>query len=830
MKLIQRMFTRKSENGRKVKGVNLYLLSVLMILLSLVTSSAQGAAPMPVPDGSNAVNAVWDIQIIDGAPAGIPPFPLSLRYMTDRSLAVKSDNTPCVAFGGDYLFYSCWNAGAQRWDTEIVDSSHLVGAYAALAFDFSSRPFISYYDATNGNLKLAYNLGSGWEILVVDSNPLPYVIPGGGLPTPDEDASPELKALHKLEDSLFGNNQQINAPQQEDVISQVQASVGVGKHTSIALDTFGNVHISYYDEVNRDLKYAFWERFYAPFNWTIETVDAYSDQGVVGTYTSIAVDHNNRPHIAYMSEKYDDLKYARRSSGGGWQIFDVDTDQNVGTYASLALQVIGNDVYPHISYLDFTNYNLKYAYVGTDNQWKRQAVDTPGVVGLFTSIARGSDGKVWISYYDQTNGDLKYALITASTTTVKTIYKDGNVGFYTSIALNKSTNKPGIVYGDYTNNSLNYTYLNADNKWIASVINFASSVESKVGLNTSLSINGFGEPVISYRDASAGALKYARYFPPVWNVEFVNPSTSDGQHSSTAWIDDYHPAIAFYDQVQGDLIYAKWDSTSHSWAFEKVDTTGNVGQYVSLAIDANRNPHISYYDVSQGDLKYACWDSVNNSWKIDIVDPLGDVGYFTSLTLDVSGRPFISYYDKTNERIKYAYIRVGDAWDSFPLVKVGIDGDGIVVNDAFTSAALFDNGFQRFMRIAYYNDTQKDLMLAVANVEFPSNIADWTISTVDSPGNVGKFVSMSIEKGADNRHLCYYDESNGDLKYALWNGAWSLEIVESAGNVGQYCSIALNNAGEPAISYYDASLGKLKLARTFELPLARLYLPIIERE
>jgi hypothetical protein len=830
MKLIQRILARKSENGRKSKGVKLYTLSALIILLSLVTSSAQGAAPLPSPNTTNAVDAVWNIQIIDGTPAGLPPFPLSLRFMTDRSLAVKSDNTPCVAFGGDYLFYSCWNTVAQKWDTEVVDGSYLVGSYAALAFDFSSRPFISYYDAANGNLKLAYNLGSGWEILVVDSNPLPYAISGTILSTPDDVASPELKALHKLEDSLFGNNQLIDASQQKDMISQVEASIGVGKHTSIALDTYGSVHISYYDEANRDLKYAFWERFYGPLSWTIETVDAYSDQGVVGTYTSIAVDQSNRPHIAYMSEKYDDLKYARRSSSGSWQIFDVDKDQNVGSYASLALQEIGNSVYPHISYLDFTSYNLKYAYVGSDSQWKKQAVDSQGVVGLYISIARGSDGRVWISYYDQTNGDLKYASISGSTTTVKTIYKDGNIGFYTSIALNKSNNKPGIVFGDFTNNSLNYTYLNADNQWIASVVNFVSSVESKVGLNTSLSINGFGEPVISYRDANAGALKFARYFPPIWKVEFVNPNISDGQHSSTAWIDDYRPAIAFYEQVQGDLVYAKWNLVSHSWVFEKIDTTGDVGRYVSLAIDSGGNPHMSYYDATYGNLKYAYWDSVSNSWKIVIVDPVGDVGYFTSLTLDESDRPYVSYYDKTNERIKYAYKNLGDSWESYPLVKVGIDGDGVVVSDAFTSVSIFDNGIQRFMRIAYYNDTQKDLMLAVANVEFPSSIVDWTISAIDSPGSVGKFVSMSIEKGTDNRHLCYFDESNGDLKYALWNGAWSLEIVESAGYVGQYCSIALNNVGEPAVSYYDASLGKLKYATTFDMPLARLYIPIVEKE
>jgi hypothetical protein len=379
---------------------------------------------------------------------------------------------------------------------------------------------------------------------------------------------------------------------------------------------------------------------------------------------------------------------------------------------------------------------------------------------------------------------------------------------------------------------LNYTYLTADNKWIASVNIFGNTIPSQVGLNTSLAINGFGEPAISYRDAGTGALKFARYFSPIWDVEFVNPGISDGQHSSTAWIDDYRPAIAFYDQILGDLVYARWNLVSQSWLFERVDTMGVVGQYVSLLIDSAGNPHMSYYDVGQGDLKYAYWDSVSASWQIITVDSLGDVGYFSSLALDESNRPYISYYDKTNESIKYAYKDLGNSWQNYGLVKVGVDGDGVIVSEAYTSISLFDddlgnpNNHWR-MRIAYYDDTQKDLMLAVANTGLPTVNGDWAISTVDSVGNVGRYVSMAIRPGTDDRQLCYFDETNGDLKYAKWTGVWSLEIVESTGVVGQYCSIALNSFGEPAISYYDAFFGRLKFARTFNIALPRTYIPIL---
>lgn len=819
MKLIHKLWVHKSEKGRARRRMNLYTMSALIILLSLVTSSAQGAVPPPVPNVPAATDATWDIFVVDGSP--------SFRFMTDRSLAFKHDDTPCVAFGGDHLYYSCWNATDKKWDTEVVDADSLVGSYAALAFDANSRPFISYYDAAYGNLKMAYNYGAGWVKLVVDTNPL---LPTGPVTVaPEEEIiSPELQALHELVDSIFTTDLQYDAPKQSEVAALIEDSIGVGKHTSIAIDGIGGVHISYYDEDYRDLKYAYWNGLI----WMIETVDSYADQGGVGTYTSIAVDMYMKPHIAYMAEKYDDLKYARKR-GEDWQIWTVDSGNNVGTYASLALQEVGEDVYPHISYLDFSTYNLKYAYVGTDGTWKTPAIDSNGVVGLYTSIARDPDGKIWISYYDYTNGNLKYALISGGTTSIKTIFSEGNVGLYTSIAIN-SNKKPGIIFGDATFNTLHYTYLNDENKWIASSIGVGSTTD--VGMHTALDLNWFGDPIISYRDLTADDLKFARYITPNWELSYINPDIPAGLYSSTAWIDDYRPAIAFYDQKDGDLVYGKWDLVKRVWEFEKVDTVDDVGRYVSLAIDSGGNPHMSYYDATYGNLKYAYWNTVTKSWNITPVDAASDVGYYSSLALDDSNRPYISYYDKTNEQIKYAFKTLIDAWVSFPLEKVGVNGDGVVVSEAYTSIALYDadllNPTNHWrMRIAYYNDTDKDVKLAAANVELPTVLAHWTISTLDSAGDVGKYVSLASKPETNNGHLCYYDETKGDLRYTYWDGAlWTNEIVDSAGDVGQYCSIDVNGLGEPAISYYDAFLGNLKYASTFDMPLARFYLPFIAND
>ena len=53
-----------------------------------------------------------------------------------------------------------------------------------------------------------------------------------------------------------------------------------------------------------------------------------------------------------------------------------------------------------------------------------------------------------------------------------------------------------------------------------------------------------------------------------------------------------NPAISYYDRTNEDLKYAKWNGTS--WDIETVDSAGNVGYDTSLALDGAGNPAISY--------------------------------------------------------------------------------------------------------------------------------------------------------------------------------------------------------------------------------------------
>ena len=72
--------------------------------------------------------------------------------------------------------------------------------------------------------------------------------------------------------------------------------------------------------------------------WLIETVDASLD---VGCDSSIAMDSDDHPHIAYYDRHWENLKYAQWT-GTSWSIETVHASAYVDDYSSLALDSLDN--------------------------------------------------------------------------------------------------------------------------------------------------------------------------------------------------------------------------------------------------------------------------------------------------------------------------------------------------------------------------------------------------------------------------------------------------------------------------------------------------------
>ncbi|MHA2621192.1 MAG: hypothetical protein V2G42_04530 [bacterium JZ-2024 1] len=89
----------------------------------------------------------------------------------------------------------------------------------------------------------------------------------------------------------------------------------------------------------------------------------------------------------------------------------------------------------------------------------------------------------------------------------------------------------------------------------------------------------------------------------------------------------------------------------------------------------------------------------------------------------------------------------------------------------------------------------------------PAQANDWLVETVDSAGNIGWQTSVSARVTPSLEvEISYYDQIAKDLKLATSPfGSWTIATLESDADAGKYNSLALDQTSGRWISYYKAA-------------------------
>ncbi len=345
----------------------------------------------------------------------------------DTSLVLTNAGIPIISYSdstnGDLKVAICGNETCSSGNTiTTVDSASAVGYYTSIALR-NGNPVISYYASTAGDLKIAVcgnaTCTSGNTITVLDST---GDVGRNTSLALDNNGNPVISYYDftngDLKLAVCGNTTCTTG----NTIATVDSSGNSGQHSSLKLTNSGVPVISYYEAVGGDLKLAVCGNATCTSGNTITGVDTVWDVGNYGT--SLVINSNGNPSISYSDLTNNRLKMVQCgnstcTSGNTFAI--IETGVSTSSYPSMVLNSAGN---PVISYYAFGVSDLKLALCGNaacSSGNVLTTLDSNGTVGTFSSLKLRADGAAFVSYYDSTNYDLKlYSDVPGATPTPTT--------------------------------------------------------------------------------------------------------------------------------------------------------------------------------------------------------------------------------------------------------------------------------------------------------------------------------------------------------------------------------------------------------------------------
>ncbi len=328
--------------------------------------------------------------------------------------------------------------------------------------------------------------------------------------------------------------------------------------------------------------------------------------------------------------------------------------------------------------------------------------------------------------------------------------------------------------------------------------------DAGVNIGLSLAYAPSGDKGIAYGDIDTRTLQFLEWSADTetWAMESVDTSSNVGLYPSLVYDASGQPAIAYFDDQEDDLKFARREQGA--WVIESVDTAGTAGRYPSLALNSEGLALIAYSRGSEG--LYLARET-QGGWQTEQVGNYGTVGTHNSLAIMPNGQPAIATYHSGRDALWF-YAFDGLEWTG---VEVDYDASGAGDYGRYASLAIGNDGQPA---IAYHDDGTSVPKYATFDGQ------DWHTETIDAEAAGGEDTSLTFNS-AGVPVVAYRVNTLGspDMGVAtLVDSSWEVELIETSGTTGIFASAASNSAGsEVSIAWFRDTGDTIRMA-TYVFP------------
>jgi hypothetical protein len=893
-----------------------------------IWSKVRAGAMPTTGSGSCAGDANWDCTTIDStntvadyndlavAPDGRPW--VAYRYTANSDLRVAT----YVGTGGT----GC-DAGVTTWTCTNISTANSVGLYPSIAVDRSAVPWISYYDNTTKDLMVAnYTPGAGtgcgaggstdwtctdiendgattdrgqWSSLAFDASGNPWIsyydLTGGN-----------LRVAHYVGAGGTGCAGGGTTWTCADVDTGPGTDV-VGYYTSIKFDSAGSPWIAYQDNTINDA----WIAKYVPgqaasgscqANWSCTLVAA---TGNVGFSGDLAIAPDNTPYTAFRDPgaagRYWVANYVGSSGScstllGGSAAWNRTLVDDVTTGATRVNIAFAPDGKPWIAVHDGTTSanNIRIdRYVGGGGgsgcgtsgsaDWICSGIDGSNHGGVVEGFAFGPDGTAWVAYNDTGGNDLRIANLHRGGEITITAGRAGANGATLSESHTDMSSATDTANRDDADCAGGATWNNG--KWFDSEngsgvtlpdgSSTAQCTEVAFVIDTSQATAGTTYRfVLASKDAvrpdkgpwrgpiaitsyarltveASTSLRVSKDNLPASATDCtdtswacISPATTSavGSWTSMAIAPSGDPWVAYENNTAGSLSIrlAKYVGAGGSncdigasWDCSVVDSTTNTSTNgISMAIAPDATAWIAYYNLAAGGgLTIAQSTSGASSgcgtgtgFVCSIVDSGASNGQDVNIALDPAGNPWVAYYDGASHLRVARYVGAGGTGCT------GGDGHWSCTNVAAGGrepSLAFDKNGDPW--IAFRNNSASNVLAVAQYVRSGGTCANstaWTCTTVDSTASIGYNPSIAFDDAntawvsyqsnvasAQWTYIAKYVSGQGAAGACAANWSCGTIIDRTASSSSTSTSIAIDGNGKPWVAVNDGTSGDRRVDR-----------------